>query len=129
MLRQFGSQPAVPIAVTTTAETVLATVNVGSTNGAQVQVTLEGLVVLTTGTATTGVTVRLRRGTDATGTVVATTGVETAIGAAGSTDPYPIQAVDTPGDVGGQSYALTVQQAAATGNGSVTFASLNAAVG
>jgi hypothetical protein len=49
--------------------------------------------------------------------------------AAGSTEDHDIQVTDTPGEVASQTYVLTVQQTAASANGSNLEAHLRAEVG
>lgn len=127
-LQQYTSGNQTAVNVPTTAETVIATCVVPSVSGAGANVNLAGVVHLTTGTATTSVTLRLRRG-GLTGTVIATGPTDTAIGAAGSTDPYTITATDNPPDSANLNYVLTVQQAAATGAGTGVLGVLTAVVG
>lgn len=123
----YTSPNASNVNVPTTTETVIATVVVPAILGAGVAITLAGHTAFTTGTATTAVTFRLRRG-GLTGTVVAAAEPDIAINAAGSTDPYGIQAVDTPPDSANLTYVLTAQQTAATGAGTAVVASLAAIV-
>lgn len=87
-------------------------------DGDPIQVT--GTVSFTTGTATTAVTVRCRRGNGITGTVVGTAEVDTL--AAAVSAPISVDFLDFPGAVAGQVYSITVQQTAATGNGTVNSA-------
>lgn len=71
------------------------------------------------GTATTFLTYKIRRGVDTTGAVVYTGLAITA--AAGTRYIFACAAVDQQaGDVSGQTYVCTVLQSAATGNGSAT---------
>lgn len=112
-------------AVTTTTELAVATLTISPGRPGQT-VDLDGIVTLTTGTGTTGVTVRIRRGSGITGTVVQSSGVLAIVGAVGAVSDYGVQGTDTPGDVVGQQYTITIQQAAATANGSVTLATIQA---
>jgi hypothetical protein len=113
------------VAVTAAAETVIATLSGVSTPRA-VTVTLRGWVEMITGTATTAVTLRVRRGTDATGTLI-DEGNPVTIGAAvGSTEEFSIVATDDGADLAGASYVLTAQQSAATADGSALQGSLEA---
>lgn len=107
--------------VTTTTETVVATIEISPGAPGQV-IDLDGWTVFTTGTGNTGVQLRWRRGNGITGTVVSDSGAMTPIGAAGSGDAYVHKGRDVPGDVTGQVYSLTIQQAGATGNGQSTQA-------
>lgn len=112
----------------TTAETVLATLSGVQSQRAGQTVFLEGDFVLTTGTNTTTVTVRVREDS-LTGTLVDESEVDTLIGAAGSTDPYRITALHTPpGELSGKTYVMTAQQAGANANGTVVHASLRGLV-
>jgi len=122
----YTSSVTADTAVTTTTETVVATLSGVNAPGPGATIRLTGTVQMTYGTATTAMTPRIRRGTDATGTLVGEGNPLT--GAAGNTAPTTLEVVDTPGEVANQSYVLTVQQTAATGNGSVLQATLNAIV-
>jgi len=109
-------------AVPTTAETIIATLPGLSTSRLCMTYRLVGVVLITAGVGTQRVIVRLRRGTAVTGTVVGDPQVVAArykstiaVGATGE---------DMLGEVVAQQYVLTVQQAAATGDGSVTWAEL-----
>lgn len=116
--QQAQSNTAQP--VTTTTETVILTLPAVSTNGAQDTVALQGSVDITTGAGSTFVTVRVRRGTGITGAVVGAQDPITAT--AGSTQNIGFDVADNPGEVAGQAYVVTVQQTAATANGSVLHA-------
>lgn len=108
----------------TTAETGVVTTTSPSTRGPSDQVALSGTVDITPGTAATSVQVRCRRGSGTGGTQVGNTitaGVTAAVVA-----PVSFDFLDSPGEVAGQQYTITVQQVAATGNGSVTFVAGNA---
>lgn len=110
----------------TTAETVLATSPPLSADGQAQSVIIDAVAGFTVGTGTTSVTVRVRRGTGITGTVVnSIAGVNVA---AGNSVAIPIQAVDSPGEVADQQYVVTVQQAAATGNGTNVLSSIAASI-
>ena len=111
------------INVVTVNETILAQVNV-SVDNASANILLEGNVDITTGAATTALTVQVRRGATLAGPVV---GVAEVPGAgAAARVVVPLQVIDSPGEVAGQVYSLTVTQTAATGNGTVNSASLTA---
>lgn len=126
--RVFRTDTATDTTLTTTAETVVATVTGVTTQGGGDRVRLRGWVQLLSGAATTTVTLRVRRGS-VTGTLVGEANPVTIPTAAGGTDEYEIVTTDTPGEVAGQSYVLTVTQASATGNGTASQASLEATVG
>lgn len=124
MLPKLGSTTAITNAsLVTTAETVVATLQIPGPASPSAVVLLEGYVALLTGTGTTGVTVRLRQNS-VTGTVVATSGVVTQGVAAGAVDTFSINGQDTPGDVASMIYVLTVQQAGASANGTVNAVAL-----
>lgn len=113
----FSAQALTDVTVTTTTETVALTLPSISTPGAGSQVTIDGALTMTYGTGATAVTVRVRRGTGITGTVVGEGNPLTV--SAGNTSEQTFSVVDTPGEVAGQAYVVTVQQTAATANGSV----------
>lgn len=106
------------VTITTTAETIVATLlGVNPDQGSQV-IVLSGTVRLTTGTATTTVTLRIRRGPLVTSPLVGPATPNSIIGAAGNTNSYDVQAEDQTAEMANGTYVLTVQQASATGNGS-----------
>jgi hypothetical protein len=73
--------------------------------------------IMATGTATTNITVRLRTGTGTAGPVVGNP-QQTTVGAASTNQGAQASVLDqTPSYPQGQTYTVTVQQAAATGNG------------
>ncbi len=79
---------------------------------------------LTTGAATTTVTPRIRRGTAVGGTLVGEANAEDVKAAAGSTEPFFIMASEARAGEESVEYSLTLQQAAATGNGTVLQAGI-----
>lgn len=117
------------VAVVTTDETVVVTLDAISTRSAGERVLLHGWVQFTTGTACSAVTLRLRRGTTTGGTLVGEANAENLGAAAGSTEEFSIDATDAPGEVAGQAYVLTVQQTAATGNGSALAGGISGILG
>lgn len=123
MPRQIAGQVSADTTLVTTAETVVATVG-GIVTPRAVTLVIKGWAQLTTGAATTAVTPRVRRGIDATGTLVGEGNPVTLGAAAGSTEDFEIDVVDPARDVSGDSYVLTLQQTAATGNGSCLQAQL-----
>lgn len=118
MGRRYSAPVTADTPLVTTAETVVATVVVPSVPRANVKVQIKGYAQLTTGTNTTAVTPRIRRGTDATGTLVGEANAEQVKAAAGSTEEFSIMVEDAPGEVANQSYVLTLAQTAASANGS-----------
>lgn len=121
-----------PIEVPTTAatavtdggatETVVLTSAAVSTPGSNASVSLHGVVNITVGTAGVAVVVRVRRGTTAAGTLVGTATTDTAVAASKYTIPFDV--IDTPGDVAGQSYVVTVTETSASASGTVNYASI-----
>lgn len=111
----------------TTAETVVATLS-GVNTPRKTTVTIKGWAQLTTGTATTAVTPRIRRGTTITGTLIDEGNPVTVGAAAGSTEDFEITAQDENVDLAGGSYVLTLQQTAASANGSCLQAGIEASM-
>lgn len=115
--RVYGTTTLANTATVTTAETVVQLSPALSVTYDNDMVGVTGTVDFTTGTATTAVTVRCRRGNGITGTVVGTAEVDT-LGAAVSA-PISFDFLDTPGAVAGQVYSITIQATAATGAGTI----------
>lgn len=113
----------------TTTETVCATVSGVNTYRPGETIRLRGEVKLTTGTATTAVTPRIRRDS-VTGTVVNEANAITVGAAAGSTESFEAQCEDSfSGEVAGQVYVLTLEQTGASANGTAVYAYLQADAG
>jgi hypothetical protein len=116
-LQEHALSTTVNVTVPTTTETIIATtppINTYSDSD------IVGLVLwgqMTFGTGATGVTVRCRRGTTVSGALVGSANAISATG--GNTNQVPLHVTDQPGLVAGQQYVYTVQQTAATGNGTV----------
>lgn len=123
----YDSDVTADTALVTTAETVVATLS-GVTTGRRNDVRLRGWAELTTGTNTTSVTPRIRRGTDATGTLIGEGNPRAVAAAAGSTEEFDVEGVDAGADLSGATYVLTLQQAGATANGSCLRAALHAEI-
>lgn len=129
-LIQFSSPATTDVPVVTTAETVIAGPVFASNYGPGNRVTIKGWVQFTPGTATTGLTFRVRKSIDATGTVVGEGNLEIVEGAAGSTEDHTFETEDRPsGEIVSQPYVLTVTQTAATANGTAVQGRLEATVG
>jgi hypothetical protein len=111
--------------ITTTTETVVATLSGLNTGIAQSRVAITGIVNITVGTGGTSVTLRVRRAA-VSGTVVGVAISHTVT--AGSTYSLAVQALDSPGEVAGATYVVTVAVTAATGNSTVNYAHLEATV-
>jgi hypothetical protein len=126
--RHFSAYAETDTTLVTTAETVVATLTGVSTSAPGQTVALRGTVQITTGTATTAVTLRIRRDS-LTGAVVGEAGPSQVSAAAGSTEEHERYAEEAnAGEFSGRTYVLTAQQTAATGNGTVLTAALEANV-
>lgn len=120
MALNYGNGTIVNAAPVTTAETIVWQSPPATPRYDQDQWMIEGVLDFTTGTATTAVTLRLRRGTSLTSPVVGTAELDTV--AAAVSQPVPFQFVDSPGAVAGLVYSLTYQATAATGNATIVSA-------
>lgn len=125
--QQYKSTITTDTPLVTTAETVVATLS-GINTGRALNVQVRGWAQLTTGTNTTAVTPRIRRGTTITGTLVDEANPVTVGAAAGSTEDFEIDVVDEGADLAGASYVLTLQQTGASANGSCLQAGIEAYV-
>lgn len=124
-INEFSGDVTADTTIVTTAETVLATVS-GVSTPRKTTVTIRGWAQVTTGANTTHLTTRIRRGTDATGTLIGE-GNPVSIGAAaGGTEDVEIVATDRGVDLANASYVLTVVQTAASANGSGLQAGITA---
>jgi len=127
-LRKFTTLVTADVTLATTTETVIATLSGVSTNQPGQTVVFEGDCTLTTGTATTAVTLRVRRDS-LTGALVGETVPDAVSAAAGSVETHQIVVGDsTLGEFTGATFVLTAQQTAATANGTVSQASLRCEV-
>lgn len=79
---------------------------------------------LVTGAGTTTVTPRIRRGTTTAGTLVGEANAEEVKAAAGSREPFFLMVSEERVDVESVTYVLTLAQAGATGNGTVSQAAI-----
>ena len=77
-------------------------------------ITVDAVVCLTTGTATTFITPRIRRSADLTGPALGPQVAQTIIGAVGAVSLYSITIVDQGGPFGVAVYTLSAQATAAT---------------
>lgn len=112
--------------LTTTSETVIATLTGVSTSGPGRTVRFQGFAKVTTGGSTTGLTLRIRRDS-VSGTIVDEDNVTQISTAAGSTEDHSISADDVlTGEIFNATYVLTAQQAAAAANGTALYAYLKA---
>lgn len=128
MGKRYSAQVAADTTIVTTTETIAATISGVNTPRAGCKIQLNGFTVVTTGTNTTGMILRWRRGATITDTVVGESNTTQVDSAAGSNEDESLFCEDTPGDVAGQTYVLTVQLVAASANGAVIFAMASADV-
>lgn len=125
-------QLASPVTLVTTGETtVMAGPVIPEANPGGQGIRVSGYVNVTTGTATTTVTIRVHAGPSVSAPLVGRAAVHTL--PAGETNSIPFEAVDPtlfnpagpfPPGSGGAQYSVSVQQQAATGNGTVNDATL-----
>jgi hypothetical protein len=105
------------VTLTTTTETTAVTSGPATASRQTANVCVFAWAQLTTGTATTTVTPRIRRGADTTGTLVGEANAVTIGAAAGSTEQFLAMVCEDRADVATVDYTFTLQQASATGNG------------
>lgn len=120
------TQMAAAVTITTTTETVAATTLPISTDGANQTVNLDCSGEVTPGTSTTALVIKVRRGTGITGTQVGTT--QTLTVTAPNKTGFSVQVADTPGEVAGQQYVVTVTQTGAAANGTIDQAAIQAVI-
>lgn len=123
----FSAQATTDTTITTTTETVVATLT-GVSTGRAMDVVLKGWVQYTTAANTTGLTARIRRGSTVSGTLIDEGNVITIQAVAGSNEELTVHAVDEALDASGVTYVLTLQATAATANLTALQASLTATV-
>lgn len=119
MPKRFSGLTTADQTLVTTTELVVATVVVPSVRGPGIKIQLHGKAQVTTGTNTTALTGRWRRGTAITDTLIGEANATQVATAAGGTEDVEHDVEDTPGEVANQSYVFTIQQTAASANGSV----------
>lgn len=123
----FTSGPASSVQLDGANETAVITCSGVVTPLGPQTVQLFGAVFLTTGADTTAITLAVRR-LSLTGTLVGDAGPQQITAAVGTNNWYSINVADTPGDVTGYSYVLTVEAAGASANGETITGYLNAFV-
>jgi len=106
------------VPLVTTAETVVVSSDLVLTPFATSRVIVIAWAQLTTGTATTAVTPRIRRGTVITGTLLGEATPVTVGAAAGSTEQFYAIAFEERQSTDRVQYSFTLQQTAASANGS-----------
>lgn len=114
----------VNVTLTTTSETVIISAPSLVLPADAVQAVILAWVQLTTGAATTTVTPRIRRGTLITSPLVGEANAENIKAAAGDTEPFMIMVLENLTVLDRVVYSLTLQQAAATGNGTALQATI-----
>ena len=110
--------------VTTTTETVAISTDFVAAPRQTVFALILALCQLTTGTATTTVTPRIRRGVAITDPLVGEANAVTIGAAAGSTEQFMAMVAEELADASQVRYSFTVQQASATGNGTILQAAI-----
>lgn len=106
------------VTLTTTSETSVVASGPASVPRQSANVCVLAWAQLTTGTNTTAVTPRIRRGTTTSGTLVNEANAEQVKAAAGSTEPLFAAFCEDRADVATVDYNFTLQQTAASANGS-----------
>ncbi len=119
-----ANSSATDVTLVTTTETVIITSDLIALPSETVLVYVLGWAQLTSGAATTTVTPRLRRGAAITSPLLGEANAETIKTAAGSTEAFIIALTETVQNLATVQYSLTLQQAAATGDGTVLQASI-----
>lgn len=113
---------AAAVTLTTTTEAVVISSPRIAVPRQSVTALILGMAQLTTGAATTTVTPRIRRGTAVGGALVGEANAITIGAAAGSNEQFFGFALEELAGLADVEYSLTLQQAAATGNGTVLAA-------
>lgn len=122
----FSTSSGTDVTLTTTSEIEVIQLDGVTTGAGGGRITLRGSVQVTTGTGATALTLRVRRGTSTAGTLVGEANAVQIEAAAGSTEDHDIQVSAVFDELVGESFVLTVQQTAATGNGTAVQAALSA---
>lgn len=113
--------------ITTTTETIIATIPGVTTTGPGQSVTLSVAGVLTTGASVNQLTYKCYRSATITGSPIGNNVVVAA--SASAATPVLAEFLDTPGELANQTYIITATQGAATGNGSAGATVATAVVG
>lgn len=112
------------VTLTTTAETVIISSGPALAASQNVNVCVYAWAQLTTGTNTTTVTPRIRRGTAVGGTLVNEANALTIQAAAGSSEQYHAMACEDRAGIATVEYSLTLEQASASANGTALQAGI-----
>ena len=121
----FTSGTAGVQAISGSAETVVCTLSGVVTPLGKQTVVLRGQVLDTTGSTTTAVVCQIRRAS-LTGTLVSDATGQAIAAAAGSTNMYEVNCSDTPGEITGGVYVLTVTHTGGGSGGTTVYAVLDA---
>jgi len=111
------------VTLTTTTEAVVVTSPVVQAPRGEANVLILCYAELTTGTGTTAVTARIRRGTAITSTLVSEENDQIVKAAAGSIEPF-VQMVSEEVKASNLQYSCTLDQVGASANGSAIYASI-----
>lgn len=126
MARTYSTPTVTDLPLVTTAETDTVEVTGITTGRPGKRIRIRGWAQVTAGVGATALTPRIRSGQGVGGALIGEGNPLTI--AAGQTQTVVIETEDVPGDVAGQAYTMTMQQTAATGNGTVLQADLTATV-
>jgi hypothetical protein len=116
------------VTLVTTAETVIITSPPAKMPLQTARILIRAWAQLTTGTATTTVTPRIRRGTTTAGALVGEATAITVGAAAGSNEAFELTATEERANEESVTYSLTLEQAGATGNGTALQAGIEVEV-
>ena len=124
-LNEIGSATTTTnVTITTTTEAVAISSGEVRVPNQTARIVVIGWAQVTTGAATTTLTPRIRRGTAIKGTLVGEANAEEVKAAAGSTEPVMLIVQEDRANEASVEYSLTVQQASATGNGTILQAGI-----
>jgi len=112
------------VAIPTTTETVVLSSGLVSLPFHTCHIIVLAWCQLVSGTGTTDVTPRIRRGTTTAGALVGEANAEVVKTAAGSREPFMIMVHEERAGEEAVEYCLTIQQTAATANGTVNQAAI-----
>jgi len=107
------------VTLTTTTETVVVSSGPVKVSRHTCLVHVRAWAQLTTGAATSAVTPRIRRGTANSGQLLSEANAEEIKIIPGSIEPFVIEGIEERSNMDTVEYSLTLQQASATGNGTV----------
>jgi len=123
-LQLGGAATVTNVTVPTTTEAVIVTSEAVKMVRRHARYLIMGWAQLTSGSGTTDVTARIRRGDSTGDPLVGEANAEAIKTAAGSTEPFSIMTIDEVSDRFEVVYSLTLQQAAATTDGTALQAAI-----